>query len=69
MAEINSSQKKIDYEKWLESEKKHKDMCGSYDFCKYCDKSLENPMCYVLLTQFLRIKTRHLMLKRINKHS
>ena len=43
MAEINSSQKKIDYEKWLESEKKHKDMCGSYDFCKYCDKSLENP--------------------------
>lgn len=18
-------------------------MCGSYDFCKYCDKSLENP--------------------------
>ena len=43
MAEINSSQKKIDYEKWIESEKKHKDMCGSYDFCKYCDKSLENP--------------------------
>ncbi len=43
MAEINSNQKKIDYEKWLESEKKHKDMCGSYDFCKYCDKSLENP--------------------------
>ena len=43
MAEINSSQKKIDYEKWLESKKKHKDMCGSYDFCKYCDKSLENP--------------------------
>ena len=42
MAEINSSQKKIDYEKWLESEKKHKDMCGSYDFCKYCDKSWEN---------------------------
>jgi len=43
MAEINTNQKKIDYEKWLESEKKHKDMCGSYDFCKYCDKSLENP--------------------------
>ena len=48
MAEINSSQKKIDYEKWLESEKKHKDMCGSYDFCKYCDKSLENPCARVV---------------------
>ena len=39
----NTVQKKIDYDKWIESEKLHKDMCGSYDFCKYCDKTLKNP--------------------------
>ncbi len=41
--EILQQQRKIDYDKWLESEKKQKDMCGSYDFCKYCDKKLKNP--------------------------
>ncbi len=41
--ETIQQQRKIDYDKWLESEKKHKDMCGSYDFCKYCNKKLENP--------------------------
>lgn len=40
---MNSKQQKLDYDKWLDSEKKHKDMCGAYDFCKYCDKSLTNP--------------------------
>lgn len=39
----NTVQKKIDYDKWIESEKLHKDLCGSYDFCKYCNKSLANP--------------------------
>ncbi len=39
----NKVQKKIDYDKWLESEKQKRDMCGSYDFCKYCKKELENP--------------------------
>ncbi len=43
MSKITNSQKKIDFDKWLESEKKHKDMCGSYDFCEFCDKTLENP--------------------------
>ena len=37
------AQKKIDFDKWIESEKKHQDMCGTYDFCKYCDKSVKNP--------------------------
>ncbi|MDE7100818.1 MAG: hypothetical protein K2O05_03085 [Anaeroplasmataceae bacterium] len=36
-------QRKIDYDKWLDSERKKKDMCGTYDFCKYCDKTKENP--------------------------
>lgn len=41
-------QQKIDYNKWLESEKLHKDMCGSYDFCHYCDKSLTNPCAHAV---------------------
>lgn len=41
-------QKKIDYDKWLESERKKKDMCGSYDFCKYCDKSVQNPCAHAV---------------------
>ena len=38
----NTVQKEIDYDKWIESEKLHKDLCGSYDFCKYCNKSFHN---------------------------
>ncbi len=30
-------QAKLDLQKWLDSEKNHKDMCGMYDYCKYCD--------------------------------
>lgn len=41
-------QQKIDYNKWLESEKLHKNMCGSYDFCHYCDKSLTNPCVHAV---------------------
>ena len=36
-------QKQIEYYKWMESEKNKKDTCGTYDFCKYCEKSLKNP--------------------------
>jgi len=36
-------QEMIDLKKWFDSEEKSKDMCGTYDFCKYCDKSLPQP--------------------------
>lgn len=36
-------QQKLDVEKWLESETRHFDMCGSYDYCAFCDKSEETP--------------------------
>lgn len=36
-------QQKMDVEKWLESETRHFDMCGSYDYCAFCDKSEETP--------------------------
>lgn len=40
---MDKKQKEIDIKKWLESEEINKDLCGSYPFCKYCDKSLEDP--------------------------
>lgn len=36
-------QQKMDVEKWLDSETRHFDMCGSYDYCAFCDKSEETP--------------------------
>ena len=30
-------QAQLDLKKWLDSEKYQKDMCGMYDYCKYCD--------------------------------
>lgn len=36
-------QKKLDIEKWLESEVKGRDMCGAYDFCAYCENETELP--------------------------
>lgn len=45
---VERIQKQIEYTKWLESEKKKKDTCGTYDFCKYCDKKLENPCAHAV---------------------
>lgn len=36
-------QKKLDIEKWLESETKGRDMCGAYDFCSYCEDEVDFP--------------------------
>ena len=33
----------IDLKKWYDSEVCGRDMCGSYDFCRYCDKSVSLP--------------------------
>lgn len=41
-------QKNIDDKKWFESEKKKQDMCGTYDFCKFCDISLPNPCAHAV---------------------
>lgn len=41
-------QRKIDYDKWIESEKQKKDMCGTYDFCKYCKKTLPNSCAHAV---------------------
>ena len=40
---LSAKQQKFDEQKWLDSEKVGFDTCGTYKFCKKCDKSLENP--------------------------
>ncbi len=36
-------QSALDVQKWLDSEQKGYDCCGSYDFCAKCDKQVEYP--------------------------
>ena len=36
-------QQQLDVEKWVDSENKGYDTCGSYPYCAACDKSAENP--------------------------
>ena len=48
-------QNKLDIQKWIDSQKANKDMCGSYDFCVKCDKNKENP-CALAYTLFNTIE-------------
>lgn len=36
-------QKNIDFKKYIESEMWGKDLCGTYDFCKCCNKKNKFP--------------------------
>ena len=36
-------QGRLDVDKWLESEREERDLCGSYGYCAYCDKTEEFP--------------------------
>lgn len=36
-------QNALDVRKWIDSEQKGYDCCGSYDFCAKCDKQVEYP--------------------------
>lgn len=36
-------QNEFDVTKWLDSEAKGVDTCGTYAFCSYCDKSVNDP--------------------------
>lgn len=40
---IGELQNKIDLEKWLDSEAQHKDMCGRYGYCAYCNTKEQYP--------------------------
>ncbi len=36
-------QAKLDLQKWYDSEANRCDMCGSYDYCAFCDKHIAHP--------------------------
>lgn len=36
-------QAKLDQQKWNDSVRNHRDMCGEYDYCAFCDKSVCAP--------------------------
>lgn len=36
-------QAQLDRQKWLDSVSNNRDMCGTYDYCAFCDKSLPLP--------------------------
>ena len=36
-------QAKLDEQKWNDSVTNHRDMCGAYDYCAFCDKSVALP--------------------------
>lgn len=36
-------QAQLDMKKWYDSEYNHRDMCGAYDFCAFCDKTVTYP--------------------------
>ncbi len=36
-------QQKLDNQKWMDSVANHRDMCGEYSYCAYCDKAVEYP--------------------------
>jgi hypothetical protein len=40
---LKQRQQILDLQKWVDSKHNGKDMCGEYDFCKFCDKSVQYP--------------------------
>ncbi len=40
---LHELQKKLDVIKYLESEKAGKDLCGTYTYCKHCNKKNKYP--------------------------
>lgn len=41
--QLQTKQEYLETVKWLESEEKDTDTCGSYDYCAKCDKSKDYP--------------------------
>lgn len=50
---MNKSERQnaLDVQKWIDSEQKGYDCCGSYDFCSKCNKQVEYP-CAVAYDAF-----------------
>lgn len=46
--DIQKLQETLDIDKWLNSEKLRRDLCGEYDYCAYCENEDEFPCAYAL---------------------
>ena len=57
----------IDVEKWLASEAAHEDKCGSYYYCKYCDKSIEYPCAVAMEKWKTHKKVRLSFMQKLDK--
>ena len=40
---LKQRQQKLDLQKWVDSKRNGKDMCGEYPYCSACNKSVEFP--------------------------
>lgn len=45
---LEAEQKRLDEEKWLKSEKEGRDVCGEFEYCKFCDKEMAHPCANAL---------------------
>ena len=53
--DYSKKQSQLDVKKWVDSEIKNTDTCGSYDYCANCDKNEAYP-CAVAYEKFSAIK-------------
>lgn len=45
---LEQEQKRLDEEKWLKSEQEGRDVCGEFEYCKFCDKNHAHPCANAL---------------------
>lgn len=45
---LEVEQKRLDEEKWLKSEQAGRDVCGEFEYCKFCDKTQAHPCANAL---------------------
>jgi len=45
---LEVEQKRLDEEKWLKSEQAGRDVCGEFEYCKFCDKMHAHPCANAL---------------------
>lgn len=45
---LEQEQRRLDEEKWLKSEQEGRDVCGEFEYCKFCDKSHAHPCANAL---------------------
>ena len=63
---LEQEQKRLDEEKWLKSEQEGRDVCGEFDYCKFCDKNHAHP-CAAALSKATVKPAKKTCAKKITK--